>query len=255
MPKKDSKKTSWGAVSHWYDTHLETNEDTYQAKVIAPNLLRLIGAVTGKNILDIASGQGYFSRLLRDAGATVSGIDISPELVLYAKKRSNNSIEYVTGSADDLSYFKKGTFDSAICVLALQNIENVSGMLSEAKRVLREGGKLILVLNHPTFRVPKQSDWGYDEKKKVQYRRVDRYLSEETVKIVMNPGKQGSVTTISFHRPLQFYFKAFNKAGFAVSRIEEWISHKASEKGPRQVAEDRARKEIPLFMALELVKV
>jgi hypothetical protein len=37
-------------------------------------------------------------------------------------------------------------------------------------------------------------------------------------------------------------------------RLEEWISHKKSEKGTRQLAEDVARKEFPLFMALELRK-
>jgi ubiquinone/menaquinone biosynthesis C-methylase UbiE len=255
QPKKPVKKTSWGNVSEWYDKHLETNEDTYQAKVIAPNLLRLLGIVKGKKLLDIACGQGYFSRLLRDAGAEVSGIDISSELIMYAKRREGEGIEYVVGSADNLSHWKKGVFDAAFCVLAIQNIENVPGVLSEASRVLKSDGRFLLVLNHPTFRVPQHSDWGYDEKKKVQYRSVDRYLSEEMVKIVMNPGKQGSVTTITFHRSLQFYFKAFHKAGFAVTRLEEWISHKASERGPRQAAEDRARKEIPLFMAIELIKI
>jgi hypothetical protein len=54
--------------------------------------------------------------------------------------------------------------------------------------------------------------------------------------------------TVSFHRPLQFYFKIFSKLGFAVERLEEWNSNKKSEAGPRAKAEDKARKEIPLFL-------
>lgn len=253
--KQPFKKTSWGSVSKWYDEHLETNEDTYQAKVIAPNLTRLLGEVKGKKVLDIACGQGYFSRLLSENGALVSGIDISSELILSAKKRNKEGIEYVVGSADNLGQWKKETFDLAICILAIQNIENVSGVFSEARRVLKIGGRFLLVLNHPAFRVPQHSDWGFDEQKKVQYRKVDRYLSEEVVHIVMNPGKKDSPKTVSFHRSLQYFFKVFHKSEFPVTRLEEWISHKASEKGPRQSAEDRARKEIPLFMAIELTKM
>ena len=101
------------------------------------------------------------------------------------------------------------------------------------------------------FRVPKNSNWDFDEKKKIQYRRVDAYLSEMTIPIDMNPGQTNSKKTISFHRSFQYYFKLLSKNGFAVSRLEEWISNKKSQKGPRGAAEDKARKEFPLFLFLE----
>ncbi|MBI2075302.1 MAG: SAM-dependent methyltransferase, partial [Candidatus Harrisonbacteria bacterium] len=40
-------------------------------------------------------------------------------------------------------------------------------------------------------------------------------------------------------------------AGFAVTDMEEWVSHRTSERGPRAKAEDRARREIPLFLAIK----
>ena len=87
---------------------------------------------------------------------------------------------------------------------------------------------------------------------------IDNYLSESRVKIEMNPSAksagQQSQYTISFHRPLPFYFKALQKSGFCVTRLEEWNSNKKSEFGPRREAEDRARKEIPLFLFLEARK-
>jgi hypothetical protein len=42
-----------------------------------------------------------------------------------------------------------------------------------------------------------------------------------------------------------------SKAGLSITRLEEWVSHKESEKGPRQKAENKSRKEIPLFMCIE----
>ncbi|MDE2001248.1 MAG: SAM-dependent methyltransferase, partial [Patescibacteria group bacterium] len=133
---------------------------------------------------------------------------------------------------------------------------------AECARALVSGGRLVLVLNHPAFRIPKESSWGWDEKMKIQYRRVDRYLSELRSKIMMHPstgsgrapGRDAGEYTVSFHRPLQYYFKALQKNGFMVSRLEEWESHRKSEKGPRAEAEDRARKEIPMFLCLEAVK-
>ena len=113
---------------------------------------------------------------------------------------------------------------------------------------------MVFVLNHPAFRVPKRSSWGFDEKAGVQYRRVDEYISESESENVMNPGAKAPVTTVSFHHPLQFYFKAFHKAGFAVTRLEEWTSAKQSEPGPRASAENKARKEFPMFMAIEIRK-
>ena len=72
----------------------------------------------------------------------------------------------------------------------------------------------------------------------------------------MNPGEKNTKkkkTTISFHRPLQYYAKIFAANNFSITRIEEWISHKESEKNAkRKKEEDIARKEIPMFMMIEI---
>lgn len=256
LPKKSAKTpdtTSWGGVSDWYDNYLETNKDSYQEKVIAPNLIRILDIKKGMQILDLACGQGFFSRKFAARGASVTGADISKELIAQAKKRSPE-IDFYATPAHILTFAKTGSFDAVTIVLAIQNIENMLAVFTEAHRTLKIGGKLVLVLNHPTFRIPKNSSWGYDEKEKTQYRRIDTYLSTSTSKIVMHPGQPVSEATISYHRSLQEFFKTLAKAGFVVSRLEEWISHKKSEAGPRQNAEDTARKEIPLFMMLEAKK-
>ena len=246
--------TSWGGVPPWYDTMLEKGEGTYQKEVILPNLLRVMEPKAEEAIIDIACGQGYFSRVLAEAGAKVTGSDISPELIALAQKNVPKAVFHVS-PAEKLAFASDGYFSKAVIVLAIQNIKGIEKAMKEAARVLKPDGKLFLVLNHPAFRVPQNSDWGFDEVKKIQFRRTDRYLSEIGVPIVMNPGQKESEKTVSFHRPLQAYFKELRKAGFAVTRLEEWISHKKSEKGPRQEAEDVARKEFPMFLFLEAVKL
>ncbi len=252
--KKNTESTSWGKVASWYDDYLETSEDTFQAKVIAPNLTRILNLSKKDTVLDLACGQGYFTRLWKASGAMVTGADIGKELIEAAKKHSPD-IEYHVTPAHNLPFAKSNSYTVVAIVLAIQNIANMQDVFTEAARVLAPGGRFVLVLNHPSFRIPKRSSWQWDAKEHAQYRRIDGYLSSQKIVIDMNPGKESSEKTISYHRSMQEFFKAFRKAGFAVTNLEEWLSHKKSQKGPRQEAEDRIRKEIPMFMMIEAKKL
>lgn len=243
-------KTSWGKVANWYDG-VVNDDDSYQQKVLLPNLLRVLDLNKNDEVLDIACGQGLFSHETAKMAKSVKGFDIGKSLIDIANKNASKNENFIVASADKAFPYGNGVFSKAFCVLALQNIKNIQNVFTEAKRVLKKGGKFVLVLNHPAFRVPQGSDWGFDQKQNRQYRKIYNYMSEKTVSIVMNPGKGGGDKTVSFHRPLQTYFKEFAKNGFVVSRLEEWISHKESQRGPRKIAEDSSRKEIPMFLMIE----
>ncbi|MEZ7821175.1 MAG: class I SAM-dependent methyltransferase [Patescibacteria group bacterium] len=247
----DKNNTSWGNSADWYDNLLNTDNDSYQTKVILPNVLRLLDIKKDDFILDIACGSGFFSREFYKLSKNVTGIDISKELINIAKT-SNVDINFYVTSADDLKFTKTKSIDKAVCILAIQNIENVKGVLIEINRILKDNGKMIFILNHPAFRIPKNSSWIED--KNVRARRIDEYMSESKIKIEMHPGEKNSPSTISFHRPLQYYFKLFDNTGFVVKRLEEWNSHKISQNGPRKDAEDKARREFPMFMMIEIIK-
>ncbi len=225
------KDTSWERVAGWYDDLLK-GEGTYQKELILPNLLRLMDIRRGETVLDFACGQGFFAREFSKLGAKVVGVDASRTLISIARKNSPKDIEFHVASVDSLAFVKEGSVDKVAIVLALQNMENVAGILKSCSHILKNVGMISLVLNHPAFRVPRATSWGWDEKAQVQYRRVNRYLSELKTEIEMHPGKRGSERTISFHRPLQYYVKALAKAGFSVIALEEWNSHKRSEPGP-----------------------
>ncbi len=252
--KKAPKDTSWGGVAEWYDAMVEGPGGSFQTDLILPNLGRRMKIAKGDTVVDIACGQGFFCRAFFTAGATVIGADIAPELIAIATKKSPD-ISYHVAPSDKLNMLADGCADKITIISAIQNIERLNGTMAEAARLLAPKGRLYIVMNHPCFRVPKMSSWGWDEQFKVQYRRIDAYLGERKAAMQMHPGSDPSDMTVTFHRPLQSYVKALEKAGLAVCGLEEWNSHKVSDSGPRAAAENEARKQIPLFLFLEACKV
>lgn len=217
-------------------------------------MLRILGIRAGEKVLDIACGEGSVSRMIGRAGANVLAVDESPELISLAKKSGGSGVEYRVARAHDLGrVVRSGTFDAAVIVLALENIERYREALSTCAKALRKSGRLVLVLNHPSFRVPKRSSWQHDSTRRIMFRRVDGYLSESVEKIEMEPEKTSGLFVLAYHRPLQAYAKALERAGFLIERMEEWTSPRKSE-GKRAEEENRARREFPLFLAIRAVK-
>jgi len=252
MKNPNKKDTSWNNVASWYDELLK-DDDSYQAKVILPNLLRFLDLKKGEQLYDLACGQGYFANVFAHVGANVVASDLSKKLIETAKKNSKEKVLYYITPAHRAQFLKDNSIDTVVIVLAIQNIENVNEVLVECKRILKKDGRIVFVLNHPAFRVPQASDWYFENG--VQSRIISKYLSESKLTIDMTPGEKNpkkKISTISFHRSLQYYVKLFSKNSFTITRLEEWISHKQSGIGPRQLAEDKARKEIPMFMCMEI---
>lgn len=252
--KKDPRKnkdTSWDRVANWYDSQVESAAD-YHVKLIFPNTLKLLLPKPGEKILDIGCGQGAFCRLMADCGANVTGIDASTKLITLANQRTPQKlkINYLVGDATRLDKIPDHYFDAAVSILAIQNMDPMAAVVGSAARVLKPGGKLLLVLNHPCFRIPRQSGWGVDEKRKLRYRRIDRYLSPLQIPIKMHPGAAPEIHTWTFHHPLGDYFSAFNQSGFAVTQLEEWASNRQSQPGKFAKPENQSREEIPLFLAI-----
>lgn len=195
------------------------------------------------------------ARELARLGASVLGIDASPALITKAKKAGPPMIEYKVADAKRFAQdLAPNSFDGAVCVLAIQNIDPFEPAFRDAARVLKPGAPLVIVMNHPAFRQPRQSGWGWDEVRKLQYRRVDRYMSSFGAPIQAHPGSAPSVVTTSYHRPLSAYMAALLAAGMVIDGFEEWISNRISTRGPRAKAENVAREEIPMFLAIRARK-
>jgi ubiquinone/menaquinone biosynthesis C-methylase UbiE len=247
--------TDWTQVADWYDQLVGESGSEYHREVVLPGVARLLAPAAGMRIIDLACGQGVLCRLLRERGAETTGVDMAEPLIQAARTRGPADIHYHVGDARELGFLPSAHFDAATCVLAIQNIHPIQPVLDHAARLLKPQGKLVIAMMHPCFRGPKETAWGWDDKAKVQYRRVNRYLLPRKTPIVTHPGKAADEYTWTFHKPIESYVKSLRNAGLLIDAIEEWASHKQSTSGPRAAAENVARKEIPMFMAMRAVKV
>lgn len=246
---------SWDHVAGWYDSLVGERGTDFHRSIIIPGLLKLLMLKKGERVLDLACGQGAVSMSLHEAGASVTGVDLAPRLISMARQRSPRVIRYLIGDARRLDMLQAGSFDAAVCVLAVQNMDPVEPLFAESARLLREGGRLVLVLPHPAFRIPRQSGWKWDEDRKLLFRQVDRYLTPLKIPIDMRPFKEPNrQVTWTHHRPIGAYVNGLATAGLWTTALEEWASHKTSQPGPRAAAENRARADFPLFLALRAVR-
>lgn len=249
---RKQSSTSWEPVKKWYHGAVGDEGHYFHKNIIIPKILGLMNLEETQNaaLLDLACGQGVLARHIPEATRYV-GIDVSPSLIKEAKKSDSNPLhEYLVADVTKPLPKIKQHFTHATIILALQNIERPEIALKSAQQHLQPHGKLILVLNHPCFRIPRQSSWQVDTEKKVQFRRIDRYFSPLKIPIQAHPSKgEKSPTTWTFHHPISDYSRWLFDAGFSITLIEEWCSDKKST-GTAAKMENRSREEIPMFLCI-----
>jgi ubiquinone/menaquinone biosynthesis C-methylase UbiE len=252
------RNTSWNQaqVAEQYDRSVSTFGSDFHQNVIVPKLIPLLKLKKGERALDAGCGQGILCRKFAELGLDVVGIDSAPKLIDLARgyKPHYPRLNYRVMDAGKTPDLITESFDIVTCVLAIQNMDPVEPVISEMSRVLKKNGRLALVINHPCFRIPRHSGWYFDEKRKLQMRWVDSYMTAMKIPIQMRPGMAPDVYTLSFHRPLSTYIDLLTKNGLLISGLEEWTSHRESKPGRAKRSEDTSRIEFPLFMAIMALK-
>lgn len=184
----------------------ENEAGLFNAYYEKPAMLRLAGDVAGRRVLDAGCGAGPTAAALRDAGATVTGFDVSAAMIDLARRRLGDDVDlHVADLAAPLP-FVDDEFDDVVASLVLHYLEDWSGPLAELHRVLRPGGRLLLSVNHPVIFPVVYPD--------ADYFAVTRYSEDYTMS-----GR--TVRLTFFHRPLHAMTDAFTAAGFRITAISE----------------------------------
>jgi ubiquinone/menaquinone biosynthesis C-methylase UbiE len=98
----------------------------------------------GDEILSVGCGPALIERGLAEYGFAVTGLDVSPQTIAGAPE----TLRTVVAPAEQLP-FAAASFDVVLFIVSLQFVENDRQALSEARRVLRPGGRIIAMLLNP----------------------------------------------------------------------------------------------------------
>ncbi|MFE9427576.1 class I SAM-dependent methyltransferase [Kitasatospora sp. NPDC006697] len=122
-----------------------------------PSMLELVGEVTGRSVLDLACGTGFYSRELKRRGASdVLGVDISAEMIAAARgieHREPLGIRYEVGDVAELRPLEQ-RFDLALAVQCLNYAEDIAGMERMCRNIHRSlvpGGELFVFAQKPDY--------------------------------------------------------------------------------------------------------
>lgn len=246
----------WDPLADWYDGWVGKGGSLHHRKLAVPAVMELLEVQPGERILDLGCGQGVLAPFVAEKGARYTGVDVSRKLIRMAGQHHPKHGEFLIGDVRGLRKIdplRQASFDAAVFLLSIQDIDPLDAAFENAAWAIRSGGRLILMMTHPGFRIPRQSGWGWDENRKLQYRRTDRYLTELAVPLKPFPGESGGVS-LSFHRPLHAYVNALGAVGLRIDRMLEIPTYKRVTSGPKAKAENLANAEIPLFLALRAWK-
>ena len=135
--------TDWNRYAVCYDALLALRP--YRA--LCATIARVAGDINNHRVIDIGSGTGNILAALFSAGGRdLVGVEVSPSMMLRAKQKlAHTSVQMVSADANQPFPFRSDTFDVLTSVNMLYAVSDPLFTLKEMYRVLKVGGRLVLV--------------------------------------------------------------------------------------------------------------
>jgi ubiquinone/menaquinone biosynthesis C-methylase UbiE len=225
-PSNDDVRAAWDAMAVYWDEQMEAG-NTWQQRGIEPTVERLLELLPGERVLEIACGNGEFARRMADLGGRVLATDFS-EAMLEGARGHGGDVEYrladATNEQELLSLGKVGSFDAAVCNMAMMDMTELDPMVRALARLLRVGGRFVFSTVHPAFnggnatRMIEQFE-NEEGIHRVYSVKVSGYITPRVGKGVAIEGQP--VTQWYFDRPISQLFGACFRHGFVLDGMEE----------------------------------
>lgn len=211
----------WETHAQWWQDEFTDGADVEYVEQIVPLALGLLDG--RERVLDFGAGEGQIARALAAGGATVTGLDPTWSQIATAVERAQSAqasggiSHYAVADGTGLPH-GDAVFDAVVACLVFEHIDPLDAAVAEISRVLRHGGRFVLMLNHPLLQVP-GSGWVDDHMVDPpdQYWRVGPYLVESH--IVEEVHKDVFIPFV--HRPLHRYVNALAAHGLVLREMHE----------------------------------
>ena len=178
-------------VAHEYDAWYTTDLGSVVHEVEKDIIFDLLKPEPGQRVLDFGCGTGHYSIELAAKGLRVTGLDISEEMLAYAREKAGRldlDVKFLVGDATDLP-FEDGTFDLAVSVTALEFFPDPTKALREAFRAIKPGGRMVVGV------IAGKSAWSEKYLRSAEgdpdsiFRHANFYTAEELLALL--PGARG----------------------------------------------------------------
>jgi 2-polyprenyl-3-methyl-5-hydroxy-6-metoxy-1,4-benzoquinol methylase len=207
-------------IAAWYNNWINRPLST---EVVLPTMLDLIGEIHTTNLIDLACGQGWFTRELARRGAQVTGIDISEQMIKLAQQAENAEplgITYLQGDLQQSYQLSTTIYDGAVSTMALIDIPDLAAVFQTARHLLRPGGWFVFAVTHPCYETPRSGWTTLEDGTLARY--VSHYFHEGFWLSNNNGGIRNRVG--SNHRTLSTYLNTLLAAGFVLERVVEPVA-------------------------------
>jgi 2-polyprenyl-3-methyl-5-hydroxy-6-metoxy-1,4-benzoquinol methylase len=251
-------RSAWNTNAPYWDAHMADGNDFFRI-LIWPAVEKLLRPEPGKRILDVACGNGVASRRLAQCGAAVTAIDFSEELISLARNRNESAqIDYRVLDAtcrDELESLGAGTFDGALCNMALMDMSQTRPLMKALTRLLHPHGVFAFSIMHPCFNNPSTIHTGELEDREGEILttysvKISRYMSTYTRLGAAIHGQP--VAHPYFHRSLSVLLGDAFDAGFVADAFEERSFPADYEGGTTKLSWSGRFSEIPPVLAVRL---
>jgi ubiquinone/menaquinone biosynthesis C-methylase UbiE len=238
----------WDEAADEFAGRFKTDEEFFHKRMINPALLDLLGDVKGKAVLDVACGEGHFSRKLAEQAKgdiQITGIDTSKRLIYIAQKKNksfSHCTRFLLGDASRLDQLSPNSFDVVVCNMALMFIKRFEETIQEVARVLKPQGLFVFSILHPCFLTP-GSGWILEDSPDARKgNRIGWKTDNYHLRLVCHGVMKECDTkeTYYFCRTLEDYFCVLRKSGFVVMDLREPLPPKElMEKDPDFKGEEK----------------
>jgi malonyl-CoA O-methyltransferase len=117
-----------------------------------PLVRGLLGEVGGRSVLDLGCGTGRHAMALAAAGAVVTAVDFSAEMLARARAKPDaDGVSFLRHDLHDRLPFPDRHFDRIVCGLVLDHVRDLPRVFGEMRRVLRPGGFAVVSNMHPAL--------------------------------------------------------------------------------------------------------
>ena len=210
----------WNELTEWWTA--EAQEPAYGEEVI-PLFFEVLGEVGGRTLLDLGCGDGRISGLAADRGAKVIGVDLNLDLARRASRGHPVFLNRLPG----LACVRDRAVDGAYAVLTLEHFEDSPRFFAETARVVRPGGPLALVINHPVYTAP-ESGPVLDPTDGELFWRFGDYLNTGRTR---DPA--GGRTVEFIHRPIGALLTEAASAGWLLEEVrEQGVGARSADRDP-----------------------